>query len=259
MKPLLDTRALTIRFGGLIAINNLDVDVSRGEVLGLIGPNGSGKTTFINLITGIYPPSDGDIRFQGQSIVGMAPHQIVRKGIARTFQNNRLFSNLSVLDNVIIGMHHRQHSQWYHAIFRSGFTRRELRQAAEQATELLEYFSSELVQDRYKKAVDLPQAHRRKLEICRALAAEPNLLLLDEPAAGMDTEETIRLMEDIRKILERRPDIGIILIEHDMTMIKNIADRVVVINYGQKIAEGSFSHVCEFPEVLEAYLGDSQC
>lgn len=259
MKPLLDTRALTIRFGGLIAIDNLDVDVSRGEVLGLIGPNGSGKTTFINLITGIYPPSDGDIRFQGRSIVGLAPHQIVRKGIARTFQNNRLFSNLSVLDNVIIGMHHRQHSQWYHAIFRSSFARRELRQAAEQATELLEYFSSELVQDRYKKAVDLPQAHRRKLEICRALAAEPNLLLLDEPAAGMDPEETIRLMEDIRKILERRPDIGIILIEHDMTMIKNIADRVVVINYGQKIAEGSFSQVCEFPGVLEAYLGDSQC
>jgi branched-chain amino acid transport system ATP-binding protein len=259
MKPLLDTRALTIRFGGLIAINNLDVDVSPGEVLGLIGPNGSGKTTFLNLITGIYPPSEGDIRFQGQSIVGMAPHQIVRKGIARTFQNNRLFSNLSVLDNVIIGMHHRQHSQWYHAIFRSRFTRRELRQAAEQATELLEYFSGELVQDRYKKAVDLPQARRRKLEICRALAAEPNLLLLDEPAAGMDPEETVRLMEDIRKILDRRPDIGIILIEHDMTMIKNIADRVVVINYGQKIAEGSFRHVCEFPEVLEAYLGDSQC
>jgi branched-chain amino acid transport system ATP-binding protein len=259
MEPLLNTRALTIRFGGLVAINQMDIVVSRGEVLGLIGPNGSGKTTFLNLVTGIYPPSEGDISFRGESIVGLAPYQIVRKGIARTFQNNRLFSNLSVLDNVIIGMHHRQHSQWYHAIFKSRFTRRELYQAAEQATELLDYFSKELVADRYKRAIDLPQAHRRKLEICRALAAEPDLLLLDEPAAGMDPEETMRLMDDIRKIMERRPDIGIILIEHDMAMIKNVAERVVVINYGQKIAEGTFSRVCEIPEVLEAYLGDSQC
>ena len=259
MAMLLETQALTIRFGGLVAIKNLDAHISRGEVLGLIGPNGSGKTTFLNLITGIYPPTKGDIRFQGESIVGMPPFQIVRKGIARTFQNNRLFSNLSVLDNVIIGMHHRQRSQWYHAIFNSRFARKELRDAAGYATELLEYFSRELVGDRYKKAIELPQAHRRRLEICRALAADPQLLLLDEPAAGMDSEETLHLMDDIRKILERKPDIGIILIEHDMSVIKKIADRVVVINYGQKIAEGSYVSICEMPEVLEAYLGETEC
>ena len=259
MAMLLETQALTIRFGGLVAIDNLDAHTSRGEVLGLIGPNGSGKTTFLNLITGIYPPTKGDIRFQGESIVGTPPFQIVRKGIARTFQNNRLFSNLSVLDNVIIGMHHRQRSQWYHAIFNSRFSRKELRDAAEQAMELLEYFSRELIEDRYKKAIELPQAHRRKLEICRALAADPQLLLLDEPAAGMDPEETLQLMDDICKILERKPDIGIIIIEHDMSVIEKIADRVVVINYGQKIAEGSYASICEMPEVLEAYLGETEC
>jgi len=256
---LLKTQALTIRFGGLVAIDNLDIHTRRGEVLGLIGPNGSGKTTFLNLITGIYPPTKGNILFQGENIVGIPPFQIVRKGIARTFQNNRLFSNLSVLDNVIIGMHHRQRSQWYHAIFNNRFARKELRDAAEQAMELLEYFSRELVEDRYKKAIELPQAHRRKLEICRALAADPQLLLLDEPAAGMDPEETLQLMDDIFKILERKPDIGIIIIEHDMLVIQKIADRVVVINYGQKIAEGSYTDICEIPEVLEAYLGETEC
>ena len=259
MAMLLETQALTIRFGGLVAINNLDAYISRGEVLGLIGPNGSGKTTFLNLITGIYLPTKGDIRFQGESIVGMPAFKIVRKGIARTFQNNRLFSNLSVLDNVIIGMHHRQRSQWYHAIFNSRFTRKELRDAAEYAMELLEYFSRELIEGRYKKAIELPLAHRRRLEICRALAADPQLLLLDEPAAGMDPEETLHLMDDIRKILERKPDIGIILIEHDMSVIEKIADRVVVINYGQKIAEGPYTSICETPEVLEAYLGETEC
>jgi len=256
---LLETKDLTINFGGLVAIKGLDSHVSGGEVLGLIGPNGSGKTTYLNLITGIYPPSAGDIQFRGRSIVGSPAHEIARKGIARTFQNNRLFSNLSVLDNVIIGMHHKQRSQWYHAIFRSRFSRKELRDAAGKATELLRYFSEELVDDRFKKAIELPQAHRRKLEICRALASDPVLLLLDEPAAGMDPEETMNLMVDIHKILAWKKEIGIIIIEHDMTVIKNIADRVLVINYGQKIAEGAYNHICKIPEVMEAYLGESEC
>ena len=257
MDFLLETKDLTIRFGGLVAIKDLDSHVSKGEVLGLIGPNGSGKTTFLNLITGIYRPSSGDILFQGESVLGVPAFRMARKGISRTFQNNRLFSHLSVLDNVIIGMHHKQRSQWYHAIFSSGFSKRELRDAARKATELLEFFSKALVEDRYKKAVELPQAHRRRLEICRALAAEPLLLLLDEPAAGMDPEETAHLMDDIRKIQERKRDIGIIIIEHDMSVIRNIADRVVVINHGQKIAEGPFSKICEEPAVLEAYLGET--
>jgi branched-chain amino acid transport system ATP-binding protein len=184
---------------------------------------------------------------------------MLRKGVARTFQNNRLFSNLSVLDNVIIGMHHKQRSQWYHAVFRSGFAGRELREAAKEALDLLEFFSLDLVEDRYKKAIELPQAHRRKLEICRALASDPLLLLLDEPAAGMDPEETRQLMEDIRKIQKRKAHIAIIVIEHDMNVIRNIADRVIVINHGQKIAEGSFAKICQEPAVLEAYLGEASC
>lgn len=259
MPVLLKTQGLTIQFGGLVAINELDFDINPGEVVGLIGPNGSGKTTFLNLITGIYPCSSGEIRFQGESIVGLAPAEIARKGIARTFQNNRLFANLSVLDNVIIGMHCKQRSQWYDAIFRRRFAMKEMVEAAQKGTELLQYFSEELVEDRFRKAIELPQAHRRKLEICRALAADPVLLLLDEPAAGMDPEETVHLMGDIRKILERRKDIGIIIIEHDMTVIRKVADRVVVINYGQKIAEGSFEAVCELPSVIEAYLGEPTC
>ena len=256
---LLETQALTIRFGGLVAIKDLDAWIRPGEILGLIGPNGSGKTTFLNLITGIYKPTSGKILFQGRSVVGVPPFRMLRKGVARTFQNNRLFSNLSVLDNVIIGMHHQQRSQWYHAVFRSGFARRELRESAQKALDLLEFFSRDLVEDRYKKAIELPQAHRRKLEICRALAADPLLLLLDEPAAGMDPEETRQLMEDIRKIQKRKADIAIIVIEHDMNVIRNIADRVIVINHGQKIAEGSFAAICQEPAVLEAYLGEASC
>jgi len=255
--PLLETQNLTIQFGGLTAVSAVDFHIARGEVVGLIGPNGSGKTTFFNLITGIYRPTAGNILFQEESLVGIPTFQIVRRGIARTFQNSRLFSNLSVLDNVIIGMHHKQKSQWYDAIFRSRFSKRELSEAAHGAMELLDYFSQALAADCYKKAGDLPQAHRRRLEICRALAADPVLLLLDEPSAGMDPEETANLMKDIRKIQKKMSHIGMVIIEHDMTVIENIADRVVVFNYGQKIAEGAFRQITENPEVLEAYLGET--
>jgi branched-chain amino acid transport system ATP-binding protein len=255
---LLQTKNLTIQFGGLTAVSDVSFHMAQGEVVGLIGPNGSGKTTFFNLVTGIYRPTLGDIAFQGKSIIGLPPFEIVRKGIARTFQNNRLFSNLSVLDNVIIGMHHRQKSQWYDAIFRSHFSKRELKEAAHKARELLSYFSWELADDPYKKASELAQAHRRRLEICRALAADPVLLLLDEPSAGMDPGETSALMDDIRKIQMKRHDIGIIIIEHDMTVVENVAEWVVVFNYGQKIAEGPFAEITTNPEVLEAYLGESE-
>ncbi len=257
MPLLLETKDLTIQFGGITALNEVSFHIAQGEVVGLIGPNGSGKTTFFNLITGIYRPTSGNILFQRESIAGITPFQVARKGIARTFQNNRLFSNLSVLDNVIIGMHHKQKSQWYDAIFRNRFSRKELNEAAHRAMELLCYFSPELADDCYKKAGELPQAHRRRLEICRSLAADPILLLLDEPSAGMDPEETSNLMDDIRKIQKKMSNIGMIIIEHDMTVIENVADRVVVLNYGQKIAEGSFIEIASNPEVLEAYLGET--
>ena len=257
MPSLLETKELTIQFGGLTAVSKVKFQVDQGEIVGLIGPNGSGKTTFFNLITGIYRPTAGDILFQAENIAGTPAFRIARRGIARTFQNSRLFSNLSVIDNVIIGMHHRQQSQWYHAIFKNRFAKEELREGSHRATELLGHFSENLLEGRYKKPTELPQAERRRLEICRALASDPVLLLLDEPSAGMDQEETFNLMADIRKIQERKRDIGIIIIEHDMTVIENIADRVVVFNYGQKIAEGSFAQISERPEVLQAYLGEA--
>jgi len=258
MPPLLETKDLTIQFGGLTAVNEVSFHITPGDVIGLIGPNGSGKTTFFNLITGIYRPTSGDIFFQGESALGIPAFQLARQGIARTFQNNRLFANLSVLDNVIIGMHHKQKSQWYDAIFRNRFSRNELQEAAHRAMELLAYFSRELADGCYKKAGELPQAHRRRLEICRALAADPILLLLDEPSAGMDPEETADLMDDIRKIQQKKSDIGMVIIEHDMTVIENIADRVVVFNYGRKIVEGSFVEIANNAEVLEAYLGETE-
>jgi branched-chain amino acid transport system ATP-binding protein len=258
MLLLLETKDLTIQFGGLTAVNAVSLRMTQGEVVGLIGPNGSGKTSFFNLISGIYRPTSGSVLFQDENITGLPPFQVARRGIARTFQNNRLFANLSVLDNVIIGMHQKQKSQWYDAIFRNRFSKRELNEAARKASDYLGYFSEDLADDCYKKAGELPQAHRRRLEICRALAADPVLLLLDEPSAGMDPEETSALMGDIRKIQEKKREIGMIIIEHDMTVIEEVADRVVVFNYGQKIAEGAFGEVAGNPEVLEAYLGDRE-
>ncbi len=255
MSRILETENLTIQFGGLRAVDELTFGIDQGEIVGLIGPNGSGKTTFFNVISGIYRPTSGKVLFNNENIVGMQPFEINRKGMARSFQNSRLFSNLSVLDNVIIGMHHNQRSQWYHAIFSNHISKMELLESSQKATELLSYFSKELAEDRYKRAADLPQAHKRKLEICRALASDPILLLLDEPSAGMDPEETYNLMLDIQKIQGRNKNMGIIIIEHDMLVIRGVAQRVVVLNYGRKIAEGTFEEISNKEEVLEAYLG----
>jgi branched-chain amino acid transport system ATP-binding protein len=255
MSRLLETRDLTIQFGGLAAVNKVDFHIDPGEVVGLIGPNGSGKTTFFNLLTGIYKPTSGHIHYLGEKLVGLPAFKIAKRGIARTFQNNRLFLNLSVLDNVLIGMHPQQDSNWFDAIFRRGYIEKEFREGAEKSLALLEEFSPDLAENCYKRATDLPQADRRKVEICRALASDPRLLLLDEPSAGMSPEETEELMRDIRKVRDRTQEIGIIIIEHDMMVIREVAARVVVLNYGRKIAEGSFQEISRKEEVLEAYLG----
>jgi ABC-type branched-subunit amino acid transport system ATPase component len=253
--PLLQTEKLTIQFGGLAAVNEVDFYVNAGEVVGMIGPNGSGKTTFFNLLTGIYKPTKGQIRYRGENLVGLAAFKVSQKGISRTFQNNRLFPNLSVLDNVLIGMHAHQDSNWFDAIFRRRYVEREIKKGVEAGLELLGQFSQELTENRYKRAADLSQADRRKVEICRALASHPKLLLLDEPSAGMSPEETEELMKDIRKVRERMEGIGIIIIEHDMMVIREVAERVVVLNYGRKIAEGTFKEISGNEVVLEAYLG----
>jgi len=255
MSPLLQTAKLTIHFGGLAAVNEVDFHIDEGEVVGMIGPNGSGKTTFFNLLTGIYKPTAGEITYCEENLVGLPAFKISQKGIARTFQNNRLFLNLSVLDNVLIGMHSHQDSNWFDAIFRRRYVEGETRKGVQAGLELLGRFSQELVENCYKRVADLPQADRRKVEICRALASSPRLLLLDEPSAGMSPEETEELMDDIRKVRERMQGIGIVIIEHDMMVIREVAERVVVLNYGRKIAEGTFQSISNNDVVLEAYLG----
>ncbi len=252
---LLECKGLTINFGGLVAVNQVDFPVQPGEVVGLIGPNGSGKSTLFNLITGIYLPNRGQTIFKGISITGKRPPEISRMGIARTFQNSRLFLGLSVLDNVLSGMWYREYSGILDAIFLRKRLSRQMRKCIDRAVSLLRYFSEELGSDLYKKAGDLTLADRRRLEICRALATDPDLLLLDEPSAGMDPEETRTLMADIEKTRERKKEIGIVIIEHDLTVVQTIAQRVVVFNYGEKIAEGPFQEIAHDPKVRHAYLG----
>jgi len=258
MSHLLETKALTIRFGGLAAVNSVNFHIDGGEVVGLIGPNGSGKTTFFNLLTGIYRPTQGDILYQGENLLGLPAFRIAKRGVARTFQNNRLFLNLSILDNILVGMHSHQDSNWFDAIFRRRYVEREFRKGVEKSQELLNVFSPEMAENCYQRVADLPQADRRKVEICRALASDPKLLLLDEPSAGMSPGETEQLMEDIRKVRKRMKDIGIVIIEHDMMVIRGVAERVIVLNYGRKIAERTFHEISENEEVLEAYLGKEE-
>jgi branched-chain amino acid transport system ATP-binding protein len=254
-RTLLRTTDLSIYFGGLAAVNSVNVEVSSGHTVGLIGPNGSGKTTFFNLISGIYKPTQGEIWFRGENIVGRKAHHITRRGMARTFQNNRLFWQLSILDNVILGMYTKQHADLFDVLFRYKRVTKELGECAERAIEILNYFSTELAEHHLRLVSDLPQGDRRRVEICRALASDPQLLLLDEPSAGMSPEETDKLMNDIGKVRKKFEGISIIIIEHDMDVIEKIAEHVYVFNYGKKIAEGPYSEIARNEEVLEAYLG----
>jgi len=252
---LLKTEKLSINFGGLIAVNEVNFDISDGEIVGLIGPNGSGKTTFFNLITGVYKPSKGKILFHNEDITKLSIHQITIKGIARTFQNSRLFLDLSVLDNILIGMYCRQKTNLWEIVLHHSYSDKEIKEDIEKSFELLGYFSKEMLKGCCRKVKELPHADKRKLEICRALASDPSLLLLDEPSAGMNPEETFELMEDINKVKKKKKNISIIIIEHDMSVIKGITERVVVLNYGKKIAEGSFNDISKDSEVRRAYLG----
>lgn len=254
---LLQTDQVGINFGGLWAVNEIDFHLAEGEVVGLIGPNGSGKTTFFNLLTGIYQPARGRIAFKGQRLAGRTPDQIRRLGIARTFQSSRLCWNLSVLDNVLTGLFSVQRTTWFDAIFRPRRADAELAAGIDKALEYLSYFNEELVDRRYERVKNIPHIDRRRIEICRALVAEPSLLLLDEPSAGLNPEETMSMLEDIDRIRRRIPAISIIIIEHDMDVISGVSERVIVFNVGKKIAEGSFLDVARDPEVIRAYLGGS--
>ncbi len=247
---------LTKNFGGLKAVDGVDLSASEGEILGLIGPNGAGKTTLFNLISGVYAADEGSFSLQGEDLTGLPPHQIKKKGIARTFQQSRLILTLSVYDNLFTGMLEGFRSWfWDSLLFRSRFNN-ELQKAIERANGLLSQFNPELVEKGFLPVSEISQIDRRRLEICRALATRPALLLLDEPSAGMSPEESAELMLDLRRIREgeyRR--LAIILVEHDMAVIEDITDRVIALNYGKKIAEGTFEEVSQNTELKEAYLG----
>lgn len=252
---VLEGRGLTMRFGGLVALDGVDITLVRGEVLGIIGPNGAGKTTLLNLLTGIYQPTEGEVLLEGRSLSGMPAHEIVAAGIARTFQTSRLFGSLSVLDNVIIGMHTRTRCGVITALLRPGLAKREMRRAAERAGELLNSVSPDLYQRRNQIAGSLPQADRRRLEIARALGTEPKIVLLDEPSSGMDDRDTGALITDIERLRAQNPALSFIIIEHDMGLIARLPQRVMVLDYGRKIGDDTFEVVRQLPRVQEAYLG----
>lgn len=251
---LLDVRDLSKDFGGIRAVDCLTLAVEPGEVVGLIGPNGSGKTTFFNVVTGVYRGTAGQVVFDTRhSLIGLPAHRITALGIARTFQNQRLFNNMTVLENALVGAHCRTRSGLAGAMLRTPATRRELRAVREKALNLLQIFGERLAPRAGEPAWTLSYANRRRLEIARALGADPRLLLLDEPAAGMNPTETQELMRDILGIRDR--GVTVLLIEHDMTVVKGICDRVIALDHGTKIAEGSFEEIRNDPAVLEAYLG----
>ena len=252
---LFEIRGLTRDFGGVRAIDGLDLDVDDGEIISVIGPNGAGKTTLFNLVTGMIPAGQGDILFGGRSIVGLRPSQILELGIARTFQNVRLFPEMSVRENVMVARHCRTRSGMLKAIFRAPSFRREEQETRQRAEQALAFFGSRLIGWRFDTpARSLSYANRRRLELARAMASDPKLLLLDEPTAGMNPRETQELTELIQRLRDET-GVTIILIEHDMRVVKGVSERVVVLDYGQKIAEGAYADVASNDRVIEAYLG----
>jgi len=249
---VLELRGVSIFFGGLKAVDRVDLDVAQGEIAGLIGPNGAGKTTVFNLITGLYAPDEGSIVFRGQAIHGQPPHRITELGVARTFQNIRLFGTASALENVMMARHCRTRSGSLAAIFFTRAFRQEEAKTRVRALELLEFVGLADVRD--VRAADLPYGLQRRLEIARALATEPQLLLLDEPAAGMNETESESLMQLIRRI---RDELGttVLLIDHDMRVVMGLCDTITVLNFGRRLAHGRPDEVRSNPDVIEAYLG----
>jgi branched-chain amino acid transport system ATP-binding protein len=253
--PLLAATGLSKLFGGVVALDKLDLHVLPNQILGLIGPNGSGKTTFFNVVTGIYPVSDGRVEFDGRDITNLTTQAVYRAGISRTFQRSRLCLGLSIFDNIMIGNHKRlSQGLWFNLARRDAF-RRQFEESFEEARELVQVFDAPLADRMFEAIGGFPMIDRRRIEICRALISRPKLLLLDEPSAGMTHEETTELMDDILEVKDRFEDLTIVIIEHEMNVIERITERCVVLNFGQKICEGTYQEVARDRLVQEAYLG----
>ena len=257
-QPILHVSGLTKDFGGIRALNNIDLDVKEGEIVALIGPNGAGKTTFFNCVTGLYPPTKGEIYVYNKhknkqiSLVGLKPNKVTEQGLARTFQNIRLFSQMTVLENVMIGRHCRTKAYIIGALLRDKRTMREEEEIIQKSHEILEKIGLTRYENEFAK--NLPYGAQRRLEIARALATEPVLLLLDEPAAGMNPHETIELVSLIQEIASEGQ--SILLIEHDMKLVMSLSERIFVMDYGKKIAQGTPEEIRNNPAVIKAYLGE---
>lgn len=255
MAPILEISGLKKQFGGLKALGGVDFHIDEGEIVSVIGPNGAGKTTFFNTISGMFAPDEGTIVFEGRDIAGLTPDQITKRGISRTFQNVRLFPNMTVLENVMVGQHCRTKKGMFAALFQTPGFRKEEEEIRERAKDILSFFGTRLVGYRFDQpAMVLSYANRRRLEIARAMAAQPRLLLLDEPTAGMNPRETAELTGLIKKLRDER-GFTIVVIEHEMKVVRDVSDRVVVLDHGVRIAEGSYDEVSTNEDVIEAYLG----
>jgi branched-chain amino acid transport system ATP-binding protein len=254
---MVDVAGLTMRFGGLTALDQLDMTIREDEILGLLGPNGSGKTTFFNVLTGLYKASSGTIAFNGRNVIGQRPQEIYRSGVARTFQRSRLSLPLTVFDNIVIGDYqHMQHGLFFNVFRRRAF-RAEYDGYVAKIEALLQIFSPPLVDRLFEPVETFSMIDRRRIEVCRALLSQPRLLLLDEPSAGMTHDETDALMEDIMQVRDKVGKLSIVLIEHEMNVIERITDRCIVLNYGKKIAEGTYAEITADANVQTAYLGEA--
>jgi branched-chain amino acid transport system ATP-binding protein len=249
---LLDARGVTVRFGGLVAVNEVDFQIPTGSIVALIGPNGAGKTTFFNVLTGLYKPTEGEVLFDGKSVLGVPPHKIAARGLARTFQNIRLFGAMTAAENVMVAMHPHLRSGVTATILGLPKQRHEERAARARASELLEYVGIGGTDEEFAK--NLPYGDQRRLEVARALALRPKLLLLDEPTAGMNPQESAAFTSFVRRMRDDM-QLTVLLIEHDMKVVMGVSERITVLEYGAKIAEGTGEQIRTNPQVIEAYLG----